>query len=302
MTRLVITAGLAFGLCAHAASPHEELKALAVQLQKSPLDEALRAKIVTLAATLKPGPAIPTEARRPFVMAGTFQKDAKSAEDFAAAIKSYEEALTLAPWWGDAYYNLSVSLESVGRHGEAIKAIKLYLLGKPADAEQAEDRLYALEAKEAVAAKEKAKKAKTLIVPGVSIGPAKIGMTEAEAVAVLGAPTERFDYDNDNGYRGVSLTWGVPPDSVYMDFHRYQPTEFVNTGQAQYMTAEGVGPGMPLAEATALLGAPAKSKNYGSTVEVCYRTGLKLGYNAGSTKVNYVVVFHPSSFNSWCPG
>ena len=197
---------LALTVSVHAQSPREELQQLVEQLQKAPNDNTLREKIIKLAPEVKPAPTISKEASRSFVMAGTFQQTAKSPEDFGMAINAYMAALALAPWWGDAYYNLSVSLESAGRYAEAKKALMHYLLGKPADAEQAEDRLYALEAREAVAAKElvrkaqeKVKKAKTLIVPGVSVGEIRVGMTEAEAIKILGSPTERSAYDKSDG-------------------------------------------------------------------------------------------------------
>lgn len=152
LTLRAAVAVLFLPLSLSAATPREELKTLTAELQKAPSDNALRGEIVSLAATLNPAPAVPKEARRPFVMASTFQKEAKAPADYEKAIKAYGEALLLAPWWGDAYFNLSVTLESAGRYDEAGEALKLYLLGKPKDAEQAEDRLYALEAKKALAA------------------------------------------------------------------------------------------------------------------------------------------------------
>ena len=297
---LVLIPLIAVAAPASKISPQVAFQQSLDEFRKNPSD-ASREKLITLAARLKPAPAIPKEARRSFVMAGTFQKTAKSPEDFNTAVKAYEEALAVAPWWGDAYFNLSVSLESAGRYSDAKKALRHYLLGKPADAEQAEDRLYAIEAKESIAAKEKTKKAKTLIVPGASIGAARVGMTEAEAVAVLGAPTDRFDYDNNNGYRGVNLTWGVRPETIYMDFYKYQPAEFINTGQSRFTTSEGVGPGMPFAQALALLGPPTKSKDYGTIAQTCYARGIILGRNAGSTKVDYVVVFATAAVGKLCP-
>jgi tetratricopeptide (TPR) repeat protein len=285
----------------YAQSQREQLTQWVQQLQATPQDGALREKIIALAAEIKPSPAVPKEARRPFVMADTFQKTAKTVDDFGAAIKAYEEALVLAPWWGDAYYNLSVSLESAGRFAEARLALKRYLLSKPADAEQVEDRLYAMEAKEAVTAKEKAKQAKTFIVPGVSIGSVRIGMTADEAIAALGAPTDRVDYDNNNGYRGVSMTWGVRPNTLYMDFYKYKTADFVTTGQTQHKTVEGVGAGMPVSEALALMGASSKSKNFGSTTQTCYARGVGLGIDAGSSKIDRVIVFTPATLNKICP-
>jgi tetratricopeptide (TPR) repeat protein len=136
---------------ARAQSPREQLQQLTTQLQSAPADIALRKRIIELAAQIKPPLAIPPEAKRPFVMAGTYQKEAKSPSDFALAIDAYQDALKIAPWWGDAYYNLSVTLESAGRLDEAKDALNLYLLTGPRDADEAQNRLYALEAKKTLA-------------------------------------------------------------------------------------------------------------------------------------------------------
>ena len=134
----------------------EQLTQWVGQLQKSPTDRALREKIIKLALELQPAPAVPPEARRPFVMGVTYQKEAKSPEDFGLAVKAFQDASAAAPWWGDAYYNLSVALESAKRYDEAKDALTLYLLTKPTDAEQAQERLYALDAKKVLAGKQQA--------------------------------------------------------------------------------------------------------------------------------------------------
>lgn len=143
---------LALTASAYALSPREELQQLVTQLQNSQDDTVLREKIIKLATSIKPAPGVTPEAKRPFVMANTYQKEAKTPSDFALAIDAYQEALQIAPWWGDAYYNLSLSLESAGRLDEAMAALNLYLLANPND-EEAQNRLYALDAKKTLAAK-----------------------------------------------------------------------------------------------------------------------------------------------------
>lgn len=137
-------------------TPSEQLTQLVGHLQKSPTDKVLREKIIKLALEVKPAPTVPPEAKRPFVMGVTYQKEAKSPEDFGLAIKAFQDASAAAPWWGDAYYNLSVALESAKRYDEAKDALTLYLLTKPTDAEQAQERLYALDAKKVLAGKQQA--------------------------------------------------------------------------------------------------------------------------------------------------
>ena len=191
---------------ASAQPPSEQLKELTAQLQKSPNDGALREKIVKLAQQVKPPPAIPPDARRAFVMGSAFQKEAKSPEDFAAAVKAFQDATTAAPWWGDAYYNLSVALESAERYDEARNELALYLLTNPRDAEAAQERLYALDAKKAMAASAETRRRTSLegrwnsfgfvefdirkdgnaliLVPNGSVGP--VGHWLAENVAIGG--------------------------------------------------------------------------------------------------------------------
>ena len=181
-TRISICLALAAGLCAplpgqaadaapakkpaqaaaKAPGPREALKQYLADLQKSPGDRALREKIVSLAAGMKPRPETPQEARKPFFKAATFFKEAKDASGLELAIRSYKEALLLAPWWPEANYNLAQAQEAAGQYAEAIEALKLYLLTKPKaeDAEEAEQRLYSLEAKMELAQKEKEKRAR----------------------------------------------------------------------------------------------------------------------------------------------
>lgn len=156
---VVIFTFLTMAAGAYAQSPREQLQQMVEQLQKTPTDNALRERIIKLGAEITPAPVVPPEAKRPFVMAGTYQKEAKNPSDFALAIDAYQGALKIAPWWGDAYYNLSVSLESAGELDKAKDALNLYLLTKPKDAEEAQNRLYALDAKKHLAAKQAAEKA-----------------------------------------------------------------------------------------------------------------------------------------------
>lgn len=146
-------------ISAHAANPREELQQLVAQLQRNPSDTALREKIIKLAQTIKPAPAVPEEANRAFVRGNAFHKGAKHPDDYNLAIQSYREALVLAPWWGDAYYNLSVSQESTGSFDDAIASIKFYIITNPSGKEQreAQNRIYSVEAKRDLAAREKAK-------------------------------------------------------------------------------------------------------------------------------------------------
>jgi hypothetical protein len=56
---VAITVFLGLAVSAHAQSPREQLQQMVEQLQKTPGDHALREKIIKLAPTLKPPPALP---------------------------------------------------------------------------------------------------------------------------------------------------------------------------------------------------------------------------------------------------
>lgn len=59
---LFVLASFALFLSAYAQSPREQLSQMLQQLQKTPTDNALRVRIIKLAAEVKPAPAIPEEA------------------------------------------------------------------------------------------------------------------------------------------------------------------------------------------------------------------------------------------------
>ena len=140
------------------SGPREQLKQYVAEWQKSPDDQALLEKLIKLAAALDPKPAIPEESRRHFVKAVTLQKEASKPSDYELASREYDAALILAPWWPEARFNLSVVEESQSEYARAIANLKLYILTNPteADARSAQDRIYALEARQEKAEKDKA--------------------------------------------------------------------------------------------------------------------------------------------------
>ncbi|MGI9077139.1 MAG: hypothetical protein ACR2G6_07405 [Gemmatimonadaceae bacterium] len=141
---------------ASAQSPREQLAQMVVQLQATPTDTALRGRLIALALEVKPAPAVPEDANRAFVRGNVFQKETKDSSGYNLAITAYRDALRIAPWWGDAYHNLAVALESAGRFTEAICSMKLYLSSMPAgsaEARAAQNQIYAMEAKSEMAAR-----------------------------------------------------------------------------------------------------------------------------------------------------
>lgn len=140
---------LALAANAYAQTPRAQLQQMVGQLQKTPTDNALREKIIKLAATIKPAPAIPEEARRAFVRGNATMSEAKTPEEYARADQLYTEALSIAPWWGDPYFNLAKAHELRQEYDPAILGLRYFLLtgisGK--DARQAQDQIYVLEEK-----------------------------------------------------------------------------------------------------------------------------------------------------------
>lgn len=129
-----------------AASPFQQVVA---DYQKSPSDEAV-AKVIKLAAAMEQLPPIPEEARRHFVRGGALFKDAKNADDLSQVVDEFKEAVRLAPWWPEARYNYALAQEAAGQYPGAVANLKLYQLFKLPDAEAraAQDKIYALEAKQ----------------------------------------------------------------------------------------------------------------------------------------------------------
>jgi len=97
-----------------------------------------------------PPTPIPEEARRHFVRGTALFKDAKSPDDYKLVVDEFTQAANLAPWWPEARYNCALAWEAAGDYDKAIENLKLYLQFKlpDADARAAQDKIYALEAKQ----------------------------------------------------------------------------------------------------------------------------------------------------------
>jgi len=134
---------------ARAQSPQQTLDQYVSDLQKNPNDNALREKIIKHVQTMRPSPAIPEEARRHYVMAKTFYKDAKKIEDYNASIDEFKNALLIAPWWPDANRELGIAAKGAQRYDDAIAALKLYIATNPGrgKARATQDEIYKIEAK-----------------------------------------------------------------------------------------------------------------------------------------------------------
>lgn len=159
---IAVSAFLALCTSAYAQSPREQLKQMVEQLQKTPNDDALREKIIKLATTIKPAPAIPEEAREPFVMGATVLKKSSDPAGAVKAVDLFTQAISISPWFADAYYNRAIAREAAGQFESAIDDLRFYLGFKLTvnERRQAQDKIYALKADAQLAAAKKAEQDK----------------------------------------------------------------------------------------------------------------------------------------------
>jgi hypothetical protein len=109
------------------APSRDQLAALLAEFQTHPDDATLRDKIVALAKTLNPAPAIPQLARDNFAKATARMNAASSADDFRAAAGLFEQAAVQAPWYADADYNAASAYAKAVDYDGARRNLALYL-------------------------------------------------------------------------------------------------------------------------------------------------------------------------------
>lgn len=85
-------------------------------------------------------PALPEEARKYMVQA----EAAVRRKSFTEAAVRYRDALKIAPWWPEGYFNRALLLGETGEYKQAISNMKRYLMLVPAapDAQAAQDKIY----------------------------------------------------------------------------------------------------------------------------------------------------------------
>ena len=141
---IVVSTFLALALSVYAQSPREQLQQMVEQLKKTPMDNALRERIIKLAVEIKPAPAVPEEAERRMVRGAVAFKSATAVAGYQDAAKEYEQATLVAPWYGDAYYNLGVAQDKAGNYKTALRSLKLALLTSP-DSKEIKALIYEVE-------------------------------------------------------------------------------------------------------------------------------------------------------------
>jgi hypothetical protein len=93
--------------------------------------------IVAVAHSVSPPPALPDRAEEYLLRANSELKAAKSPDDVNEVISDYDEAVTSAPWWANAYYNRARAEAVAGLYLWAIADYERFLKlnPSPADAE-----------------------------------------------------------------------------------------------------------------------------------------------------------------------
>jgi hypothetical protein len=145
-----VAAMLAADLTSCLATLTQDIENASSSANLSPFHTPSSAKFgaaVRVAARLKAIPTVSQDARRPFVQGNTIFKLARSDADYATAISLYEQAVTNAPWFSDAWFNLSLALEKSRDFSDAVTAMKYYsqLQSASTSDQSILDRIYALE-------------------------------------------------------------------------------------------------------------------------------------------------------------
>lgn len=147
MLLLPILCLLIFAPRLYAQTQIEQLKQMVAQLQTTPSDSALREKIIKLAVTIKPAPAIPDEAITNEGRAKFAFRNAKSTDDYLDAAKEYEKALQAAPWIPGYYTDLCTIYEKAGKCTDAKRHCETYLktLTDPSQISETKQRIAGLD-------------------------------------------------------------------------------------------------------------------------------------------------------------
>jgi ankyrin repeat protein len=145
-------------------------------------EEDARREIVIKAVEGLPNlPVIPEEARQLGLQASALLKQASISGELEQPIQLLRQALEIAPWWANAYYNLSRAFELSGQYDEAIKQLNYYLELKPSEADATEARAHiaVIQAEKEAAARKGQEGEGLLAVKYVSGGVTRVRDTDA---------------------------------------------------------------------------------------------------------------------------
>ncbi|HME59147.1 MAG TPA: ankyrin repeat domain-containing protein [Terracidiphilus sp.] len=151
-------------------------------------DESLREDVIKAATALPTPPAIPDDAKQFFQQATAILKNIQSSqasapEDLYKPIDLLRKALLIAPWWGNAYYNLSRALELSGQYDDAIKQLNYYLELNPSadDAADARAKIAVIQSEKENATQKTQANESVLAVKYVSGGVTRLRFSDAPA-------------------------------------------------------------------------------------------------------------------------
>jgi tetratricopeptide (TPR) repeat protein len=117
------------------AAARQQLAAYMEGFRRHPEDAELRDRIIHLAKTLKPAPAIPPAAKADFARAAAALRAAATADELENAGKLFEQVAVQAPWYADAYGNAASAYAKAAEYGSARRNLTLYLAAVRAGAD-----------------------------------------------------------------------------------------------------------------------------------------------------------------------
>jgi tetratricopeptide (TPR) repeat protein len=109
------------------AASRAQLASDLAEFQSNPQDSALRSRIVELAKSLNPAPAIPQLAQEDFSKAVEQLSAAASPDSFETVAQLFEQVAVQAPWYADAYFNAASAYAKANQYEGARRNLKLYL-------------------------------------------------------------------------------------------------------------------------------------------------------------------------------
>lgn len=127
----------------------------------------------------------------------------------------------------------------------------------------------------------------TLIVPGIQIGPVRIGMLPSEVVRIFGQPTEMH-----TASPGVwNMGWARHSVSVvFLNAYPHGEVWRIVTLSSRFATKQGVRVGLTVADVLKRLGPPVDSPFEAYGAGMLKYPGLSLQYAVRSGRVDAVVV------------
>ncbi len=109
------------------AAARKQLAVYMTDFRSHPEDSELRDKIIDLAKTLKPAPAVPRAAQVDFATATAQLDHASTAEGFKAAASLFDQVTAQAPWWAAAYLNAAKAYAKAADLESAKRSLALFM-------------------------------------------------------------------------------------------------------------------------------------------------------------------------------